>query len=156
MINVPLIYGCDDQQIAKNTEYWMNEDSCMYIGGGIEDHLAFQIADVAVQVNEGKGKSLLPADISLTNLNQLLPLMKMGRWMLDLFNEMIRMSIVFTLFAVLGGIFLDRTKRNFVIYYQLDWSLFSTFVFIILPTVVRLIFMKYNSKEYIKKSVFFT
>ena len=67
------------------------------------------------------------------------------------------MSIVFTLYAVLGGVFLDRTVRNFFIPHQLAWSLFATGIFIMGPAIIRLIFMKQGAEEYIpRNTTFFT
>lgn len=93
----------------------MKEQPTLYIGGNDEDHVAYQVADLTVQVRRNHEELLLPADLSTCGLKEVLPLVQTGRWMAHLFLGMVRLSIVFTLFAVLGGLFLDRSIKDFVV-----------------------------------------
>ena len=57
----------------------------------------------------------LPADLQIDNLQQVVSIVTAGRWLITLYNEMRRMAVIFTLMAVLGGVFLDRTVKNFIV-----------------------------------------
>ena len=67
-----------------------------------------------------------------------------------------RLTIVFTLFAVLGGIFLDRTVQTFTLDHPFEWSLIASSLFVVLPVMGRLVGMRWSINEYIPhKNTFF-
>jgi soluble P-type ATPase len=141
LTNIPIFYDCTPEGIGRLASRMNQEKPCTFVGGAMEDSAAFQESDLTIQVFRGQQEMLLPADVSISNLKDLLPITTTARWLLALFFETIKQAIVLTLFAVWGGVYLDRRYANFFVASEYQWSLVATAAFVVVPALLRLAYI---------------
>ena len=75
--------------------------------------------------------------------------------MAHLFLGMARLAIVFILFAVLGGLFLDRSVNYVLVPNERNWAVIATGVFIVVPYLTKLFFISSTTDQHIPKTLHF-